>query len=74
MVFLRLTVKVCPAPPSSRSSQLNHLRSPVSFLLVLNRPQEVTLHKLASMIQEKWIKLRPTCGYVYILDPMFIIY
>lgn len=32
---------------------------PVSFLLVLEDPGEVTLGGLAGMIQEKWAKLRP---------------
>lgn len=32
---------------------------PVSFLIPLHNPEEVTLGALAGMIQEKWKKLRP---------------
>jgi hypothetical protein len=34
----------------------------VSFLLVLQNSEEVTLGSLAGMIQEKWKKLRPEAG------------
>jgi hypothetical protein len=72
MVFLRLTVKVYSpgqlsvTPIPRRSSREDTESSngvslqPVSFLLGLQRPEEVTLRALAGMIQEKWTKLRPS--------------
>jgi hypothetical protein len=75
MVFLRLTVKVYPreqlsaafTPASSLgegAGRKGHgiATKPVSFLMVLQRPEEVTLAILAGLIQEKWLKLRPNAG------------
>jgi hypothetical protein len=66
MVFIRLTVKVYPLGWVSIASMPGRYwreadtegnsaasMQPVSFLLVLQRPEEVALRVLASMIQEK---------------------
>lgn len=71
MVFLRLTVKVYP--PDQLHTTLDHRNrndsgqttsggKPSSFMLVLERPEEINLRGLSSMIQEKWKKLMPGVG------------
>ena len=34
-------------------------------MLIVDRPEEITLRRLAGMIQRTWIKLRPDVGYVF---------
>lgn len=57
MVFLRLTVKVYPRNPNAPRTG-----SPASFLLPVENPEDTSLGGLASLIQEKWKKLRPHEG------------
>ncbi|OJD17108.1 hypothetical protein AJ78_02752 [Emergomyces pasteurianus Ep9510] len=65
MVLLRLTVKVFPREqlrqPSTkdRAADDDVARPATTFLIVVWRPEEVTLGKLAYMIQEKWKRLKP---------------
>ncbi len=67
MVLLRLTVKILPPDHVGESSRSlsgiadhNNVESKVtSFLMVIHKPQQVTLGELAWMITEKWRKLRP---------------
>lgn len=61
MVFLRLTVKVFPRghDGSLQNSHEPGTGKPVSFMLVLEHPEEITLGGLSSMIHAKWRKLRP---------------
>ncbi|KAL2802229.1 hypothetical protein BJX63DRAFT_415611 [Aspergillus granulosus] len=51
---------------SSRSASGSAAGKPASFLIVLEKPEEVTLGGLAGMIKDKWEKLRP------LADPLAI--
>ncbi|KAL2868781.1 uncharacterized protein BJX67DRAFT_37145 [Aspergillus lucknowensis] len=44
---------------TNRNSSAAAPGKPASFLIVLERPEDVTLGGLAGMIKEKWAKLRP---------------
>lgn len=75
MVFLRLEImvlppeQVSPSPGLFRSliesnvkrngDEAKAARKYASFLLALEKPEEVTLGDLACMILEEWRKLRP---------------
>ncbi|OAX79935.1 hypothetical protein ACJ72_05740 [Emergomyces africanus] len=65
MVLLRLTVKVYPreqlGQPCTPDSAANNdvTRPAATFLMVVWRPEEMKLGKLACMIQEKWKRLKP---------------
>ncbi|KKZ65106.1 hypothetical protein EMCG_01346 [[Emmonsia] crescens] len=65
MVLLRLTVKVFPreqlGQPSTPDSGVNDnaAHKAMTFLMVLWKPEQVKLGKLAYMIQEKWKRLKP---------------
>ena len=66
MVLLRLTVKVLPPEHVGESSNSsngvawhnNGDWKVTSFLMVIHKPEQVTLGELAWMITEKWRKLR----------------
>lgn len=60
MVFLRLTVKVYPPEClQNRDDIESSPAKPVSFLLVLDNSEDVTLAGLAGLIQKQWKTLRP---------------
>ena len=44
---------------ASRNTNGSTVGKPATFLLVLEKPEEITLGGLAGMIQDKWKKLRP---------------
>ncbi|PYI12685.1 hypothetical protein BO78DRAFT_381837 [Aspergillus sclerotiicarbonarius CBS 121057] len=44
---------------ASRSTNGSTAGKPATFLLVLEKPEEITMGGLAGLIQEKWKKLRP---------------
>ncbi|KAG5288313.1 hypothetical protein I7I48_10518 [Histoplasma ohiense] len=67
MVLLRLTVKVFPPEPLRQQStpdttEVDGGRNSINFLLVVRNPEEVTLGRLAYMIQNKWAILKPDAG------------
>ena len=72
MVFLRLTVKVQPPDYSLNRDDASDLPNnpgtaspkPVSFLVVLDNPEEVALGTLAGLIQKQWKTLRPNSKWV----------
>lgn len=45
---------------ATRASNATSAGKPASFLLVLTKPQDVSLGALAGMIRDKWVKLRPS--------------
>lgn len=60
MVFLRLTVKVYPPESLQNMDDVeSSAAKPVSFLLVLDNSEDVTLAGLAGLIQKQWKTLRP---------------
>ncbi|PWY86939.1 hypothetical protein BO70DRAFT_378561 [Aspergillus heteromorphus CBS 117.55] len=62
MVFLRLHVKVFPRDREDASCDNNNpaVRKPATcFLIVLGKPEGITLGGLAGIIQDKWRMLRP---------------
>jgi hypothetical protein len=74
MVFLRLTVKVLPReghPSTISDHDTNGVTEngatpgkPITFLVPVENPEEVTLGGFAGLIQDMWFRLRPHAGYV----------
>ncbi|EFE37574.1 conserved serine-rich protein [Trichophyton verrucosum HKI 0517] len=59
MVLLRLTVKVVPrAVEGEEAKDADGLKS-TSFLMVVHRPDQMSLGELAWRVSEQWKKLRP---------------